>query len=512
MINSHQDDALRGERSTESNQDVSDLSGTSFDHSSSIDAESGKSNVQSSSANDHTVDLEPPFDPDDPLQWPPRKKITMVLNIALLSATGQMASSIIAPSVGQITTEFHTADLLLAVLIVSVFMIGMAAGLLLTSGLSEVYGRAVVIHATNILFVVLACASALAGSLAQLAAFRFLQGVAAAAPPAVGGGVIGDLFEPKDRGRATGIYGLGMLFGPVVGPVAGAYLAQVAGWRWNCWVIAIVGAIMLLGTVLVFRETYLPVILGRKDKHLQKKTGNGEIIGTTCQSSGLKALKDAVIRPIRLLTTSPLVFLPAFGLAVTFAIMFLMLATMSTVYQQVYGWSTGASGLPYLGLGIGLFLGLGIYTVTADRFYRSLAVNNNPAPEARLAPITLGSPLTAVGLVVYGWAFEKQLHWIVPIIGCIIFCQGVVFFIMPVTTYLIDVFQAKAAGPVGAASVMRCLVGGLLPLCAEKLYANLGYGWGNTTLACIALVFAPFPYLFYRNGERLRDRFPIRDP
>lgn len=253
-------------------------------------------------------------------------------------------------------------------------------------------------------------------------------------------------------------------------------------------------------------------MLDRKVKRLRKESGNTRLVAALPhESSGLRALRDSIVRPLRLLLTSPLVFLPALGLAVIFGMMFLMLSTMSTVYQQVYGWSTGASGLPYLGLGAGLFLGLGAYAATADRVYRGLSRTVTPTPEVRLAPITLGAPLAAVGLVLYGWSFEEQLHWFLPILGCVVFCLGMVAFMMPVTTYLIDVFHAKAAGPVGAASVLRCLAGGLLPLCADKLYTNLGYGWGNTTLAFIVLAFAPFPYLFYKNGERLRNRFPIVD-
>lgn len=262
----------------------------------------------------------------------------------------------------------------------------------------------------------------------------------------------------------------------------------------------------------MLKETYAPIILGRKVKRLRKEAGSSRLFAALPhESSGLRALRISTVRPLRLLSTSPLVFLPALGLAVIFGIMFLMLSTLSTVYQQVYGWSTGASGLPYLGLGVGLFLGLGLYAATADRVYRKLTKTVVPTPEMRLAPITLGSPLAAIGLIIYGWSFEKQLHWFLPILGCVIFCQGMVAFIMPVTTYLIDVFDAKAAGPVGAASVLRCLAGGLLPLCADKLYVSLGYGWGNTTLAFVALVFTPFPYLFYKNGERLRTRFPIVD-
>lgn len=504
------DKVIITEKHSKHGDDDKDCGNTSSDQS--IDPEVGVTPRHPDNRTGEVVDFDESCDPEDPLQWSPRKKISIVLNMSLLSAAGQMASSMIAPSVEQIVIDFHTDNLMLAVLTVSVFLIGMAVGLLLTSGISEVYGRVVVIHVTNLLFVVFACAAAVSQSLGQLIGFRFLQGVAAAAPPAIGGGVIGDMFEPKDRGRATSIYGLGLLLGPTIGPVAGGFITQDAGWRWNCWTIAIVGAVMLVGTIPVLRESYRPLVLERKVRRLRKETENSSLVAAVSRhASGLQALKASTVRPIKLLVTSPLVSLPAFGLAVIFGMMFLMLSTMSTVYQQVYGWDVGNSGLPYLGLGIGLFLGLGIYSATADRVYRRLTKTITPTPEMRLAPITLGSPLAAIGLIIYGWSFEKQLHWILPIIGCVIFCFGMVAFLMPVTTYLIDTFHTNAAGPVGAASVLRCMAGGLLPLCADKLYTRLGYGWGNTTLAFIALAFAPFPYLFYKDGEKLRKRFPIRD-
>lgn len=462
------------------------------------------------SAHVELVDFDKPFNLADPLHWPQGKKLAIVINISLLSAVGQMASSMVAPAVEQIITEFRTTSLLLATLVVSVFMIGMAIGLLLTSGISEVYGRCVVIHVTNVLFVVFGVATAVSQSLGQLIGFRLLQGVAAAAPPAIGGGVIGDMFEPRERGSATAIYGFGMLMGPMIGPIAGGYIAQTLGWRWVCWVITISGAVLLIGTFGVLRESYRPLVLERKVRKLRRETGNIDLVAAIPhQSSGFNALRISIVRPMKLLLLSPTVALPALGLAIVFGMMFLMLSTMSTVYQEVYGWSTGASGLPYLGLGGGLFTGLIVYSVTADRAYIRLSKTTILSPEIRLSPIMIGSPFCAAGLVIYGWAFEKQLHWVIPIIGCIVFSWGMVAFMMPVTTYLIDVFHAKAAGPVGAAAVLRCLAGGLLPLCAGKLYTTLGYGWGNTLLAFIALVFTPFPYLFYKNGERLRERFPI---
>jgi MFS family permease len=66
----------------------------------------------------------------------------------------------------------------------------------------------------------------------ELIAFRFLAGLGGSAPLAVGGGVIGDLFDAEHRGQAIAIYSLAPLLGPVIGPVAGAWIAEKSTWRW----------------------------------------------------------------------------------------------------------------------------------------------------------------------------------------------------------------------------------------------------------------------------------------
>lgn len=37
-----------------------------------------------------------------------------------------------------------------------------------------------------------------------------------------------------------------------------------------------------------------------------------------------------------------------------------------------------------------------------------------------LAPISIASPFCGVVLILYGWAFEKRLHWVLPIVGCMV--------------------------------------------------------------------------------------------
>ena len=69
-------------------------------------------------------------------------------------------------------------------------------------------------------------ACGLARSMNELIVFRFLAGLGCSAPLAINGAVIGDLFDPENRGKAMSIYSLGPLLGPAIGPVAGAWIAE----------------------------------------------------------------------------------------------------------------------------------------------------------------------------------------------------------------------------------------------------------------------------------------------
>jgi len=78
---------------------------------------------------------------------------------------------------------------------------------------------------------------------------------------------------------------------------------------------------------------------------------------------------------------------------------------------------------------------------------------------------------------------------------------------MPIQTYLIDSYQRYAASALAATTLLRSLIGALLPLGGLDLYKKLGIGWGNSLLAFIALALLPFPFLFYRYGEKIRNKF-----
>ena len=76
---------------------------------------------------------------------------------------------------------------------------------------------------------------------------------------------------------AMAVYTLGPLMGPSVGPVCGGFVAQTIGFKWIFIIIAIASGILALIGILVFRETYAPVIRIRRAKKQIKASGERTI-------------------------------------------------------------------------------------------------------------------------------------------------------------------------------------------------------------------------------------------
>ncbi len=101
---------------------------------------------------------------------------------------------------------------------------------------------------------------------------------------------------------------------------------------------------------------------------------------------------------------------------------------------------------------------------------------------------------------------RPNVHWIGPIIGTGIIGSGLIFTLTPGQTYLVDAFGIHSASAVAATLVMRNIFGTVLPLAGPSLYIKLGYGWGNSVLAFIALAFVPTPFFVMLYGGRIRAR------
>ncbi|KAI2669805.1 hypothetical protein CBS147332_7975 [Penicillium roqueforti] len=463
---------------------------------------------------DDVVDWDGPDDPKNPLNWPATKGFGHVVIVAILSMVVNIASTMVAPAMEGVARDLEITNMTLATFAVSIYLLGFALGPLVISSLSEMYGRLVVYHISNTLFVIFVVACAVSQTPAQFLVFRFLSGCAGAAPLSLGGGTIADVIPIEKRGAAAALFGLGPLLGPVLGPVIGGFVAEGKDWRWTFWVVAILGGAAGIGTLIFMRETHPNTLLERKAAYLRRTTGNLHLRskldrGLTKQ----QIIVAALVRPTKLLIFSPIVLVMSIYVALIFGLLYLLFATFSMVFEGQYGFSAGISGLAYLGLGIGELVGLVTFGILSDRILKSKMAADNvqePKPEYRLVLMMWFPPVIGPGLFIYGWTAYHQVHWMAPIFGTFIVGFGAFFVIMPSQLYLVDLFGSEAAASaLGANILLRSMFGAFLPLAGSHMYSALNYGWGNTLLGFLALAFAPVPILFYRYGEWLRSRTTV---
>nr|XP_036575384.1 fluconazole resistance protein 1 [Colletotrichum truncatum]KAF6781947.1 fluconazole resistance protein 1 [Colletotrichum truncatum] len=446
-----------------------------------------------------------PGDPGNPLNWPASKRRMHIITIAFYTLITNLASTMFAPAATQLASEFHITDSTVVSLAVSIFVLGFALGPLLLAPLSELYGRLPVYIASGVGFIAFLFGSAFATDIGSFIAFRLLCGCSGAAPLAIGLGSLADITPPKDRVKWMGLFILGPMLGPVIGPIAGGFISENIGWRWAFRVLLIASGVAAFMCFFWLRETYAPVILRHRAERRKKGlSGNAAIMPPG--EAVISRLFHDMTRPMRLLIFSPIVLFLSLYAAFAFGLMFLLFTTFSTVFKKQYGFSTGITGLTYLGLGIGVFVGLFTQTVLGQKIVEShTRKRGSTRPEDRLAFMAYVAPVLPIGLFWYGWSVEARTHWIVPILGNLPVGFGFVSIMMPQMIYLLEIFGAEAgASAVAANTVFRSLVGALLPLAGPTMYENLGYGWGNSLLAFLAIAFIPVPWILYLYGDKIR--------
>ncbi|KAI1479278.1 bicyclomycin resistance protein [Daldinia eschscholtzii] len=487
--------------------------------------------VLSSSNDDGDSDSDPnvvwwsgPDDVENPYNWPTWRK---VLNCGLISGmtfVSPLASSIFAPGVPQVVAEFHSTSLEIAAFVVSVYVLGFAAGPMLFAPLSEIYGRVILYHIGNLGFVAFQVGCALSPTLNALIVFRFFAGVFGSVAITNGGGTIADMITQEKRGGAMAVFSIGPLLGPIIGPVAGGFLSDAKGWRWSFWLLAIVGGFLSIVMVFSLKESYAPVVLERKAAKLRKETGN-ELIRSKLDAglSPRDYFKRGIIRPFKMLFLSPIIAITSLYMAVTYGYLYLMFTTMTEVFQGYYHFSTSIVGLAFIGLGVGSMLGIFLFSATSDRYIQKKAAEADAKsqatgepkagmkPEYRLPLLPVGALLIPAGLFIYGWTAEYRVHWIVPIIGTSVVGIGNMLVFMGIQLYLVDAFTIYAASAIACNTIVRSLAGAVLPLAGLPMYDKLGIGWGNSTLGFIAVALFPVSLGIIKYGEVLRKRFVIKN-
>ncbi|KAF6838140.1 major facilitator superfamily transporter [Colletotrichum musicola] len=451
-------------------------------------------------------------DPAMPMNFDRRRKWIIIWFLAGITFMTPFASSILAPAIEYFNEDFGNPDLTLGTLPVSIYLLGYAVGPLFLAPLSEIYGRRPVLTAANFFFCAWLIGCALAPSLDTLIVFRFFAGVGGSGCLAIGGGVIADMIPVQERGKALTIWMVGPLIGPTLAPLFGAFIAQDIGWRWSSWIAFIAATPMAIVIAIFNQETNPRVLIDRKVVRLRKELNRPELrsvyldTSATAPRSNAQVLLRGLIRPVKMLFLSPIIFSVSLYCAFAYGVLYLLFSTIPLVFSTTYGFSVGNTGLVYIPLGIGYIVGMACFSFLSDRTVVRMTRANDGVfePEMRLPDCIWFAMLLPVTFFWYGWTAEFKTHWAAPVIGLLPFGIAILGIWQPIQAYIIDAYPSFAASGLAAFTVFRSVVAAFLPMAGPPMYDALGLGWGNSLLGFIAVALIPVPALIYKYGGRLR--------
>src|SRR3954469_4211868 len=95
----------------------------------------------------------------------------------------------------------------------------------------------------------------LAQSLAQIVVFRVLQGMFGAALVPLSQAVMYDIYPIEQRARAMSIWTMGVMIGPVLGPILGGWLTENYSWRWVFYINVPLGVLTAIGLLSFLKES-----------------------------------------------------------------------------------------------------------------------------------------------------------------------------------------------------------------------------------------------------------------
>lgn len=471
-----------------------------------------------------------PDDPENPVNWPLWQRIYHTTVPGLFGFAVTLGSSIYTPGYPEVEKRFNVSPTV-ALLPLSLYVLGLAFGPILAAPISETRGRRVVYFVSSPISALFTLGAGFSNTFAALAITRFFAGFFGSPVLAVGVGTNVDIWPPVHRAVATSAFLLAPFLGPAIGPAVGGFAAQYKGWRWTQWPI-LFSLVPVYVYSLGMKETYKKIILQKRAKRLgippPPKVG----------PSGLAAVKFLItvtlFRPVRMIFTEPIVFFFSLYTGFNFSVIFGFLDAFPIVFEGVYHFDSGLSGLTFLGIGLGCCIGVATaIIINRLRYHKEYLKSHREgrsgvvAPEHRLYAAMMGSFGLPVGLFWFAWTSRPDVHWISPVLATVPFAWGNICVFTSATLYLVDVYgPMNGASALAANGLVRYIAGAVFPLFTVQskscifedfvkgyladsimsVYDRLGIAWATSLLGFLSLTMLPIPWVLFRFGPQIRKK------
>lgn len=471
-------------------------------------------------ANSNTIlaadlDWDGPDDPANPENWHTFKRwfVTMTISVACLCVS--LGLSLYVNGVPKLRAEFGVSQET-AIVGLTLYLVGLAFGPLFTSPLSEIIGRRWVYLTTFPLAMLFTMGVGLSKSMALVLVLRFFAGYVASPVLAVASGTISDIWggDIVAMSFAVALFCVFSFLGPVVGPIIGGFVAEKKGWPFLMWVNLMWYGV-LYPLVCLCPETYKPIILRTR----ARKRGITVITKKFTWDYTKKVLAFFLIKPIEMLMVEPIVTVLLIYIAFIFAVLFGFFEAFPIIFVGIYGMSDGIAGLPFLSVGVGLVLGIVVYTLidyfvvypkNADGTRGKRDEEGNlvaDVPESKMFVGKIGAVCLPVSLFWLAWTAKPSVHWAAPVMAGVPFGFGMILVFLSCVLYFAFCFPPMSvASAMAANSLLRYLLASAFPLFTVQMYERLHVNWATSLFAFISLAMVPLPWIFERYGPQLRAR------
>ncbi|MGE5893677.1 MAG: DHA2 family efflux MFS transporter permease subunit [bacterium] len=120
----------------------------------------------------------------------------------------------------------------------------------MTGWLSRMFGRKRYLIFSISLFTLSSLLCGSAWSLQSLVIFRILQGIGGGALQPISQAILLETFPRRQHGMAMALFGVGIMFGPIIGPLLGGWITDNWSWHWIFFINIPIGVVSILMTLL----------------------------------------------------------------------------------------------------------------------------------------------------------------------------------------------------------------------------------------------------------------------